>query len=96
MFVFFLRLDIKKKIFVLGSLVLLAVHELSLVALSWTYSLAAVLRFATAVSSLFAEHWLWRIRALVVMVQGLCCPTACGIFLDQGLNPCSLHWQVNS
>ena len=25
-----------------------------------------------------------------------CCSTACGIFLDQGLNLCLLHWQVDS
>ena len=24
------------------------------------------------------------------------CSEACGIFLDQGLNPCPLHWQVDS
>ena len=33
----------------------------------------------------------------VVMYQGLIsCPVACGIFLDQGLNPCLLHWQADS
>ena len=26
--------------------------------------------------------------------MGLSCPLACGIFLDRGLNLCSLHWQV--
>ena len=26
----------------------------------------------------------------------LSCFTACGIFLDQVLNPCLLHWQVDS
>ena len=24
------------------------------------------------------------------------CPVACGIFLDQGSNPCPLHWQADS
>ena len=24
------------------------------------------------------------------------CSMACGIFLDQGSNPCPLHWQVDS
>lgn len=24
----------------------------------------------------------------------LSCPEACGIFLDQELNPCPLHWQA--
>ena len=32
----------------------------------------------------------------VVVAHGLSCSTACGIFLDQGLNPCPLHWQVDS
>ena len=28
----------------------------------------------------------------VVTVYQLSCPEACGIFLNQGLNPCALHW----
>ena len=28
--------------------------------------------------------------------HGLICSTACGIFLDQGSNPCPLHWQADS
>ena len=34
--------------------------------------------------------------ASVVVVPGLACFVACGIFLDQGLNLCPLHWQVDS
>ena len=30
------------------------------------------------------------------MVHGLSCSAACGIFLDQGLNLCPLHWEVDS
>ena len=30
------------------------------------------------------------------MAPGLRCPVACGILLDQGSNPCLLHWQVYS
>ena len=30
------------------------------------------------------------------MEHRLSCPAACGIFLDQGLNLCPLHWQVDS
>ena len=30
----------------------------------------------------------------VVVAHGLSCSAACGIFLDQGLNPCPLHWQA--
>ena len=32
----------------------------------------------------------------VVVVLGLSCSAACGIFPDQGLNPCPLPWQVDS
>ena len=32
----------------------------------------------------------------VVVAHGLSCSTACGIFLDQGLDPCPLHWQADS
>ena len=32
----------------------------------------------------------------VVVAHGLSCSIACGIFLDQGSNPCPLHWQVDS
>ena len=34
--------------------------------------------------------------ASVVVVPRLDCPKACGLFLDQGSNPCPLHWQVDS
>ena len=30
------------------------------------------------------------------MAHGLGCSTACGIFPDQGSNPCPLHWQEDS
>ena len=32
----------------------------------------------------------------VVVVHGLSCSVACGIFLDQGSNPCPLLWQADS
>ena len=32
----------------------------------------------------------------LVVVHRLSCSAACGIFLDQGSNPCPLPWQVNS
>ena len=31
-----------------------------------------------------------------VLVHGIICSAACGIFLNQGLDPCALHWQANS
>ena len=30
------------------------------------------------------------------MAHRLSCSTACGVFLDQGPNPCPLHWQADS
>ena len=33
-------------------------------------------------------------RASVVVAHGLRCSVACGIFPDQGLNLCPLHWQA--
>ena len=32
----------------------------------------------------------------VVVAHGPSCSAACGIFSDQGLNPCPLHWQADS
>ena len=32
----------------------------------------------------------------VAVAHGLSCSAACGIFLDQGSNPCPLHWQADS
>ena len=40
--------------------------------------------------------WLSGTRTLVVSVRWLSCSTACGIFLDQGLNKCSLCRQADS
>ena len=47
------------------------------------------------VSSVVEEHGL-KSTGSVVVVHRLSCPTACGIFLDQGSNPCLLCWQVDS
>ena len=32
----------------------------------------------------------------VIVAQGPSCSAACGIFPDQGSNPCPLHWQADS
>ena len=32
----------------------------------------------------------------VVVADGFSCSAACGILMDQGLNPCLLHWQADS
>ena len=33
---------------------------------------------------------------LIVVVHGLSCSMACGIFPDQGSDSCLLHWQADS
>ena len=38
---------------------------------------------------------LWHTGSVVV-VHRLSCSEACGLLPDQGLNPCSLHWHVDS
>ena len=36
------------------------------------------------------------VGASVVVAHGLSLSATCGIFPDQGLNPCPLHWQMES
>ena len=43
----------------------------------------------------FAVHGLLIVVASLEQ-HGLCCFVGCGIFLDQGLNLCPLHWQAYS
>ena len=73
-------------------------YELSLVATTGVYSLLAVHRLLTAVTSLVAEHGLW-VHGCSNVTDRLSCPLVCGIFLDQGWKPCLLigrqvlnHW----
>ena len=51
------------------------------------FSLVSMLGLLIVVASLVAEHQLYNTWTSVVMVRGLSCSQACGIFLDQGLNP---------
>ena len=51
----------------------------------------------------FSFWWILLLQSLgsrlwgsVVAVHGLRCPAECGIFWDQGSNPCPLHWQADS
>ena len=52
-------------------------------------------RLLIVVAPLVSEHGLWSMGS-EVMVHGLGCPTACGIFLEQGSNPHPLHGQADS
>ena len=60
---------------------------------SGEYSLVAVCRLLLAVASLVTEHRMWGVCNSLVVARGFRCPAACGIFPDQGLNPCPLRWQ---
>ena len=52
-------------------------------------------RYLWPTSSIVVAHRL-QSTGSVVVVYGLSCSAACGFFLDQGLNPCPLHWQADS
>ena len=60
-----------------------------------SYPLVAGHGLLTTVPSL-VKHRLQGVQASAVMALRLSCPMACGIFLDQGLNLCPLHRQVDS
>ena len=60
------------------------------------YSLAAVCGLLIVVVSLIEKHEIYGVQASVVVVRRPSYPMACGIFLDQRLNQCPLHWQVDS
>ena len=62
-------------------------------------SLVAVIGgYSSLLCAGFSLRWLFLLWSMgsVVVAYGLSCSTACGIFLDQGLNSCLLHWQSNS
>ena len=66
--------------------VLAALMGFSLVAVSRGYSLVVAHWHLIAVASLVAALRLWSTDSVVV-AHRLSCSAACGIFLDQGLNP---------
>ena len=58
-------------------------------------SLAAMVKLLIAVMPLVAEHGLQGTGSVAVP-PGLSRSLACGIFPDQGSNPCLLCWYVDS
>ena len=65
----------------------------SLVVESRGYSLVLVHRLLIVVVTL-VEHGFQGMSASVVVAHRLSYSEACGIFPDQGLNLCPLHWQA--
>ena len=49
----------------------------------------------TTAASPVAEHRL-QTPGSAIVAHGPSCSAACGIFPDQGSNPCPLHWQADS
>ena len=70
--------------------------------LRWVFITARKFSLAVACGPLIAaappaaEHQLERPQAPVALARGLSRPAACGIFPDQGSNPCPWLWQVGS
>ena len=75
-------------------MVFVAACGLYLIAVSQGSPLFAVSQLLIVVASLVKNKLQsigWEVVAL-----GLSCPTACGIFPDQGSNTCPLTWQADS
>ena len=74
--------------------VFVSVRGLSLVAASWGHSSSRC-----AGLSLSQPLLLWstgsRHAGSAIVAHGPSCSAACGIFPDQGSNPCPLHWQAD-
>ena len=75
--------------------VFVSVRGLSLVAASgghssWRYACLSLSR------PLLLRRTSSRRAGSVVAAHGPSCSAACGIFPDQGSNPCPLHWQADS
>ena len=66
-------------------------HWLSLVAASWGYSL---LHYTVSHCGIFYCCGAQNLGKQASVI-GLSCSVACGIFLDQGLDPGSLYWQAD-
>ena len=61
---------------------------------AWGFSLQWLLLPQRVVSSAPRLQQLWLVGSKVVARKLSCC-SACGIFPDQGSNPCPLHWQAD-
>ena len=66
-------------------------HRLSLVVATGGYSLAVELWLLVAVDSVVAEYGIRTQAGSLFVAHRLSCPTACGLFLNQGWNSCPLH-----
>ena len=75
--------------------VFVSVRELSLVAASGDHSSSRCAGLSLSRPLLLRSTGSRR-EGSVVVAHGPSCSVACGIFPDQGSNPCPLHWQADS
>ena len=75
--------------------VFVSVRELSLVAASGGHSSSRCAGFSLS-QPLLLRSTGSRHAGSVIVAHGPSCFAACGIFPDQGSNPCPLHWQADS
>ena len=75
--------------------VFVSVRGLSLVALSRGHSSSRCAGLSL-LRPLLLRSTSSRSAGSVVVAHGPSCSAACGIFPDQGSNPCPLHWQADS
>ena len=75
--------------------VFISMRGLSLVAASGGHSSSRCAGLSLS-RPLFLRSTGSRRAGSLVVAHGLSCSTACGIFPDQGLNPCPRHWQADS
>ena len=68
----------------------------SLVAVSGGFSLAVVCGLLLLLSMCSGVGGLQEYSSSLLVACGLSCSEACGISPDRELNPCPLHWQVDS
>ena len=68
---------------------------LSLVVASWGHSSSRCAGLSLSRALLLRSTGSRRADSVIV-AHGPSCSVACGIFPDQGSNPCPLHWQADS
>ena len=97
MFLFFLQLLLNIYLFIYFWLcwVFVSVRGLSLFAASRGHSSSWCAGLSLSWALLLRSTGSRRAGSVVV-AHGPSCSAACGIFPDQGSNPCPLHWQADS
>ena len=85
----------KKLIYLWLCWVFVSVRGLSLVAASGGHSSSRCAGLSLSRAPLLRSTGS-RCAGSVIVAQGPSCSAACGIFPDQGSNPCLLHWHADS